>query len=347
MLLYILPSIVFILTFSDYIRDKKVNKYVLILVLLILSLIATLRSSSLEVFYGHDTNEYIKFYNNVLYDKDSFEFGYVMLNCAIRIFADNYRWLFFIMSILTMYFLYKYISYYTDNKFIAILAYISIFYYIRDLSQMRAALAYSICGYSTIYILKKNPKKFLLYSILATSLHFSSILMILIYPIYKLKLNKKHLYIILIISIILFKLDWIDYVSSFVGQLSRNKYTISFINYTVDSNIRGIDSKVLLYIVITMCGISIKEHKFIKSDKYNINIYMLVLGIFIAGLFNGSEIISVRLSELFITSMIIVFSKFKDIINDKNLEIIVHIITGLFLVVYNMFFIFSLAKYGL
>lgn len=347
MYLYILPSIVFIISFSDYIREKKLKDNILIGVLLTLVLVSTFRSSSLDIFYGYDTNQYINFYNEVSLEKDTFEIGYTILNLMIKIFTDNYRYVFFIMSLLTMYFLYKYVYYYTENRFIAILAYISIFYFIRDLSQMRAALSYAICAYSTIYILENRPKRFLLYVALATSIHFSSILTLILYPIYKLRLSKIYLYIILITAIILFKVDLMNIISDLFGMLGENKYTTSFINYTLDTNARGLDSKVLLYIAITICGIYIKDFKSIKSDRYDINIYMVVLGIFIAGLFNGSEIISVRLSELFLTSMIVIFSRFKDVIEDKNLEVVFHILTGLFLIAYNMFFIYSLSKYGI
>lgn len=347
MYLYILPSIVFIISFSDYIRERKLKDFILIAVFTTLVLVSTFRSSSLDIFYGYDTNQYINFYNNASLEKDNFEIGYTVLNLILKIFTDNYRYLFFIMSLLTMYFLYKNTSYYTKNRFIAILAYVSLFYFIRDLGQMRAALSYAICAYSTIYILENNPKKFLLYVAIATSIHFSSILILILYPVYNMKLSKIHLYIILILAIILFKVDLMNIISNLFSMLGENKYTTSFINYTLDTKARGFDSKVLLYIAITICGIYIKDFKRIKSDKYDINIYMLVLGIFIAGLFNGSEIISVRLSELFLTSMVVILSRFKDIIVDKNLEIVFHILIGLFLITYNMFFIYSLSQYGI
>ena len=349
MALYFLPSIIFMTTYTEYANNKNLRKIILISIFFSLILMETFRSTSLDTFYGYDTNEYIKFYNAVLYNQSGFEIGYATLNLLLRSMTTDYRYLFFIMSFGTMFFLSKSIDYYTENKSIALLSYICIFLYIRDLSQMRASLAYSICIYSTIYLLENNKKKFLMYIILATSIHFSSILMLIIYPIYKFKPTKKQLYIILVISLLLFKLNlsWMNNFLDIVSTLPKNKFTTSFINYNNNINSRGLDNKVMLYLFISLFGVYIKDYNNIKSDKYDINIYMLVIGIFIAAIFNGSEIISVRLSELFITSMIIVISKFKDITNYKYLEILYHYLTCLFLIIYNIFFILSLSKYGL
>lgn len=347
-LLYIIPSIVCLISFGDYIKEKKIKKYILIVICLILVFITTTRSTSLNIFYGHDTNSYINFFNNLgRGDTSKFEIGYVAINIIIKFFTNNYRYVFCVMSLMTMYFLYKYIRYYTDNEFICILAYVCIFYYLRDIGQMRAALAYSICIYSTIYLIEEKNKKFLIYILLATTIHFSSIFMLTLYPMYKLKLSRKSLTILLIISLVLFGFEWLDFIRDIAYRLPESKYTISLINYTSNSRARGIDSKVMLYMLISIVGIYIKDNDNIKSLKYDINIYSLVLGMFIAGVFNGSEVISVRLSELFITSIIVVISRFKDIANNERIEVIYHVLTCLFFIVYNFFLISSLTEYGL
>lgn len=347
MFLYILPSIIFIISICEYIKDEKIKKYNLIFLFFIMSILCTFRSNSSDIFYGYDTNEYIKFFNNPSLDGGNFEIGYKFINFIIRFFTDDYRVLFLIISALTMIFLYKYISYYTDNKIIALLAYVCIFYFIRDFSQIRASLAYAICAYSSIYIVENKPIKFILYIALSSLIHFSSIFMLLMYPISKLKLNKKILYFIVFISVILFNVDLMKYIINIVSLLGENKLTRSFTIYTNYYGARGLDGKMILYIMISLIGIYIKDYNSIKSNKYNINIYMIVMGILVAGLFNSSEVISVRMSELFITPMIIILSKIKDIAKDKNLEFIFHILSGMFLLIYNLFFIKSLAIYGI
>lgn len=133
MVFYIIPSIIFIISFSEYIESEKLKKYIFMFVLFTLVILCTFKSKYLESFYGYDTNEYIKFYNNAYYKFDSsLEVGYKFLNLIIHKFSSNDRYLFFVVSIITMIFLGKYICNNTDNIYIALLAYISIFFYIRD-----------------------------------------------------------------------------------------------------------------------------------------------------------------------------------------------------------------------
>ncbi|MEG0844251.1 MAG: EpsG family protein [Romboutsia sp.] len=348
MIFYILPSIIFIISFSDYMKNYKLKKAIFMLILFILVIFCTFKSVSTESFYGYDTNQYIKFYNNFYYRFDSsLEVGYRLLNLIIHMFSSDYKYLFLVMSLLTIFFIGKYIDYNTDNKFIALLAYVCIFYYIRDLSQIRAALGYAMAIYSVKYLMEGKTKVFFMYTILATSIHSSSIFMILVYPLRKLKLKKSHLYIILLISMLLTNVDWMKSSLDLFSKFADNDYVRSFMIYTNYYDSRGLDSKFLLYILISFIGIYIKDNPNIKSEIYEINIYILVFGIFIAGLFNGSEVISIRLSELYITSMIIIISKFKNIVNDRYLEVIMHISICLFLIVYNIAFINSLSQYGI
>lgn len=347
MIFYIIPSIIFIISFADYIKGCKLKKSIFMLTLFILTVVCTFRSISTESFYGYDTNSYVEFYNDSYLDNNlNLELGYKFINIVVHIFTDNYRYLFFIISAVTMLYIYKYITYNTHNIFIALLAYISIFYYIRDFSQIRASLAYAIAIYGTRYIIEENGTKFLLNSILATTIHSSAIFILLLYPIKKFQIKKIYLYIILLISIILTQIDWMKSFANLLSQFSYNNYIRSFIIYTNYYEPRGLDSKFILYIAIAFCGVYIKDIKNIKSKIYDINIYILVFGIFIAGLFNGSEVISIRLSELYLTSIIVVISKFKHITTNKNIELIVVIITSVILIIYNFLLIKSLAQHG-
>ena len=348
MIFYIIPIIIVIISFCDYIKDKKIRKLILSLILIGLVIFSTFRNTSIESFYGNDTNEYIKFYNSSYYNNNKdFETGYTALNIVIHKFTENPIYLFFIMSLLTMYFFYKYISYYTENELISILAYICIFYYIRDLSQMRAALAYAIVIYSSIYIIEKNPIKFIFFIIIATTIHFSSIFIIFIYPLSKLKFKRKHLYLILFISLLITKINWMEPSLSLISNFYTNKYIKSFIIYTTYYEPRGIDVKFLLYFIIAIASVYIKDLKNVKSEKYELNLYIFIFGIVIASIFNRSEVISIRLSELYITSLIITISYFKNITTNKYLNLTYHTITCWFLITYNIFFIQSLSQYGI
>lgn len=196
----------------------KKNKLGLKIALLFLILVSSLRYE-----FGADYVSYYSIFNDI---KDNninvyiqgLEKGYVYLNKIIVFFNLDFMWIFFIITSLNLFLIYKILIYLeVDSKdywFILFLYLISINYYFYHLSMLRQSVAIYLFIFSLKYLYEKKLYKFILIIMIGVCFHKSAILLLGIYPIVK-YLNRKRMIVLLIVGL-------------FVGV---NQYlTLNFIN---------------------------------------------------------------------------------------------------------------------
>jgi len=150
----------------------------------ILALFAGLRHYS-----GYDFNSYGLYY----YEADSFrvlfdgsvrlESGFLFLSTLFSSIGLNYYTFVLFFSLLSLglltYFLYRYVPY----PSMVLAYYYGRFYMARDMGQVRGAFAAIILLYSIIFLIKKQPLKFMLVIFIASLFHVTAWAFIVLYPI--------------------------------------------------------------------------------------------------------------------------------------------------------------------
>lgn len=115
--------------------------------------------------------------------------GYMLVNHIISYLGLDVQWLFVFFSFFTLLFAYK--GFPKEHFAISIFLFITIFYLYYGFSVIRQGLGVSIMLYATKYLYNKDFKKYLLFSILASSFHFASALFpLLLYPIVNTSYNR-------------------------------------------------------------------------------------------------------------------------------------------------------------
>ena len=191
--------------------SKKNAKTIFIFMVLVLYCLSFMRWER-----GTDWQAYYSFFldggERRTYDEHT-EPGYLLFNRIVAFFTDSYT-VFLACWSGVYYFLYVLLA----NKINGLFkgktlrrCYMPLLLF--DFSQgfagmfaVRSTMAYLICFLAFFYIYEKKPLKFIIALLLATSLHVSSAIFILAYPLYRMQLNKISIAAIIIVTFLLFSL---------------------------------------------------------------------------------------------------------------------------------------------
>lgn len=160
----------------------------------VLAFLAIFRSPSV----GADYKTYIHLYDAIrtntltAQELEWLSPGYRILNTIFAFFFGNNYWIFFsFITFLTLFFLYKAIWNESKNPMLSLFMFLSFCLYYQFFNQFRQMLAIAIVLYSYKYLKNKNIIKYIFFILLATSFHKSALIMIPIYWISMIKINKK------------------------------------------------------------------------------------------------------------------------------------------------------------
>lgn len=173
----------------------------------ILNFLFTLIVLSIPAFFagirygiGTDYFNYVSIFKNASFNSISrIEPGYNLINIVVREAGGNEHIFFFIISILTWFFIYQFLFHYRKNISVGLGMFIALLlFYNYSFNIVRQMLAISISLYSFKYIDLKKKIPFVLTALLATSIHGSSIIILPFYYLFNSLGNKRRVYKILI-----------------------------------------------------------------------------------------------------------------------------------------------------
>ena len=249
MIIYLIPLILSIIG-AFFVKNKTIKKWLYYIICLVVILIVGLRSSTI----GSDTRTYELFFNKITFhtlDTHYFEFGYMILNATVRAIADNYSMFLLVVSAISYASIFYIIKKYSANYFISITLLISLMFMYDSMNIMRQFLAISIVFLSSTLAINRKPVKFILAIALATSIHTSAIIGLLLYPIIhaktSLSLKNKLLLVVATLFISFFGQNILSAIIQKTGLYLDYEYRLGTIKLA--STIALIrDSLLLLYI---------------------------------------------------------------------------------------------------
>lgn len=160
---------------------------------IILIFVATFRGPGVDCDY----EAYVKYYNEVDVDA-TLEPTFFIISLIVRRFCfDNVVFLFFIYAVLGIYLKFRGIKELTDLGILSIMVYLSCYYVLHDLTQIRAGVASGLLLLCIKPLYERKLGKFLLLSIIAVLFHYSAIVVLFLWFIKPKTLNRKF-YLLLI-----------------------------------------------------------------------------------------------------------------------------------------------------
>ena len=264
-----------------YIADKRkvkpekkgvIYKYKIFYILSLLVLLVLIGLRNITV--GVDTKGYVDVFYRVVEgittsaDMNWLSIGYMLILKLIGVFTNNYVILNCVIGLLSLTFLYKSIWNNSKKPTLSLFLFICMTLYYQMFNQSRQLLAVCIVLYSFKYIKERNFKMYLIYTLLATSIHESAIIMLPFYFITDYKISKKNISFYIIMTLIAyFGFGYLEKIilSTMYGKIYYGT------DYFVTSNTSIIN---LVFRFCLMIFILIYSKKSIENDasnKYLIN----------------------------------------------------------------------------
>lgn len=205
MLFWIFIFLVFLISFfiNCFVNDKE-RKILLFFLFAFITVVGVFRNN-----IGLDYFEYQRlFYSVQCSDVKSIEPSFIVLTYLLKYFGLSTQAIFAVYTILINMFIFLGAKFYCKDNYYALNNFLIFWclYFIgwwNSLTQIRQVLAVAVFFYFSRYLIGNNFKKYLIGVICATCVHYSSICLILLYPLRKIQINLKYFFSILMILIFL------------------------------------------------------------------------------------------------------------------------------------------------
>lgn len=270
-----------------------------------------------------------------------FEIGYIWINKIVYFLGGNFSILTFIMSLLTICFVYKALLNEKDYINVGLSMFIYMFmYYLTSFNLIRQSLAIAIGLYALTCLKEKRKKKFIFFVIIASMFHKSALIILGVLIIKYIFENKKarSIQLILFIILIIIVLNR-ELIGKIVYIIYRNSYYAGyFTRYAeTDASIIGYWIKNLPIIVI--CFLSKKS--IYANKKYTLYFNLMICGYIFGmlGCFTDTQVQRIAYYFTYLSIFVLSFSyKNMDNIYKKRVLRMLIVIIVLFTWWYNYFY---------
>lgn len=323
MVYYSVYFLLIILSSIEVISNKiRNNRFFYLLPTIILVLLAGLRYHT-----GYDYLSYQNIYESINNFNDIFklniEIGFLFINWGLKFIIDNFQVFIFVVAFFSVILKSKFLKKYSEYAVIPLLYYFSFYFLVRDMGQMRQALSVGILIWSIPYIYKRDFWKFLSIVLLASSIHFTSIIFLICYFFNKIKLNIPKIIILILLSLLFSIIDLkiiLEYLFENIFNFLPYSHKIpNYINNKPDEVARiGFSLKVIWRLFILTISL-LFYNRLIKFKYFETYFKIYFIGSVIFFSFNSVSIFAGRLTDSFffiegiILSYIIVLFKYKEI----------------------------------
>lgn len=331
-------SILLILAIAEVLlKNKKIS----ILTSGLLAIVAGLR-----YYTGYDFKPYHNFYLEldnifeVFNGSIDAESGFLFINYIFKSLGLNFYFFIFFFSILSIVLLSNFAYKYTPFPSLVLVYYFARFFLVRDMGQIRSALACIVLLYAIPYIIKKNPVKFLLIVFIASLFHVTAWVFVIAYIFNSLfkNLTIKNVASLLCISLIIGIIVQVPELYLWAIPERYNAYFTS-VAYT---NGQWIFNPILWMQLVLFAGSAFFIRPTNNNDKnklnVNLKIYLIASLLLIAAGNLGT--VGGRLSTLFSTSEILLVPYlFSELSKNKVLNIL--LFCGFTITVFLLIFVLS------
>lgn len=267
-------------------NDNKNRKIFLILSTIHLTLIMAFRGISV----GMDTKTYVDLFEKISYSDNIFTViksapVYVVYNKAISLSFSNLQWILVFNAIIITGGIGIFIYRNSSNVVMSIYYYIALYFYFKsfNISRQFIAIVLVLNGY---YFLKNNKNRnFFILLALATAVHNTAIVMILLYPLSKIKWSNLKI-LLLASSSIIFALLYEKILNIFLRFFPRySMYVNGSSTFSIEDIGQGnkifVSFFYLLIVILCLIVLKIKNNKNeeIKKELYLLTAIMSIASV--------------------------------------------------------------------
>ncbi len=140
---------------------------------------------------GNDTDRYIDIFNVVrktsnlqtFIESSRYEKGYIYLNWVLSLISDNPQILFIVTGAFTAFSFGRFIYKYSINAWMSVLMFLTLQFFDLTLTGVRQIVAIAVLLFSYDYLISRKLWRFLLLVFIASTIHTSTILFLIFYPL--------------------------------------------------------------------------------------------------------------------------------------------------------------------
>lgn len=251
-----------------------------------------------------DANNYIdhfKYGNSS--SGERFEIGYQLIRNLAYLISDNYRVLFCIVGAIALAIKFKAIQTISPFVYGSLLVYLSYFFVLHDMIQIRAGIASGVGLFAVKYIAERDLKRFLIACAIAICFHSS---MMIFLPLWFLPYLKQENNIIWFASIpICYILALSGYtITKFIDIIPIDTIQNSWRMYqyqlrdSVSENVGLFNYLILTRVCICYFLLFYTKHIEVSFRHAYLWIYIYVISICMYALFSNTTIIAIRLNQI-------------------------------------------------
>ncbi len=116
---------------------------------------------------------------------------------------------------------------YSKKASVSVLVYYAMGYYTNTYNNVRQSIALSIIFIVLPFLINRDFKKYMIGVLVATSFHYSALVMLVVYPLYTQNISAKRLYIYafsMLLGVVTFGYTLLGYVSEFIAKLDPDEF---------------------------------------------------------------------------------------------------------------------------
>lgn len=312
-------------------ENAPLNPFALLCVFASMVLICTFRDINMP-----DSINYIDDFSGFMVN-ERFEIGYTIIRDAVKAIGANYRVLFFAVALVSIFIKLNAIVRISPYVYGSLLVYLSYFFILHDMIQMRAGLAVGFLFFAIKYISERNLTRFIIAATLASCCHLSSLV---IFPLWFLPLIRfnKLVWVFLIPLCYFLVVVYGLTAGRIISYIPINQIQNLYIGYSHsleqgNHDVINIFNMLLLGKVV-VCTFLILYNDLIESRfsafKPWLMIYTASLAIYI--MFSDLPVVAIRISEFLQTVELIIIPMFVFVFSDRFVgKIIVISISAVYL----------------
>ncbi|WP_172426649.1 EpsG family protein [Flavobacterium sp. ACN6] len=214
------------------------------------------------------------------------DYGYCLFISIIKYFNGSIQTVFFLISLVGYFFLYKSIVFFSQGKSTSLLLHFSLLFFILDMSGLRQGFALAVFFYSIKFVCERNFLKYLACIFFAASFHWSAYLLLPLYFVFRRRLSSISLIVFFCISLLIFflKISWLGLIITkivpLIGDFSIAARLVIYSNYNSANLERVLNANtiinVLFFIITFALLINYRKELEKKNNFFNIffNIYI-------------------------------------------------------------------------
>lgn len=258
-----------------FVKDTTINrvslsKIPLSLFFVILTLLVMLRHQ----YVGNDTISYIHFFEHIArssanqFRRDSLESGYWLFNWVVSRLSKNPHFFIAISGLAVSAMLYPTYRRLCEDAPLTIVLFCTMSTFLMMFSGIRQMLAIGMGMIAYSFVRRKKPVAFLLAVAVAMSIHTSAFMLLIMYPLYHVRLNKKWAFFMTPLLLLAFVFN--RQIFHVLGTFLQ-----SYTDYDVVETSTGAYTMLLVFLAFTVFSFVIPDETLLDDETVGLRNFLL------------------------------------------------------------------------